>query len=110
MGIPLGWSAVASSDHLKFSPGGPQRIAKQVALSQQIVALGNQRIRRGNVPRASPANEGTRCIFAEAVRAFHQNVQGETFKTKLVLAGRPSMSLISTRTICSPGGSSVSGI
>ena len=35
---------------------------------------------------------------------------GETLKVKLVLPGRPSLSLTSTLTIYSPGGSSVSGI
>jgi hypothetical protein len=66
--------------------------------------------RHGDVARTRAANEGIRRIFAQAIGAHHGSVQGDIFKTKLVLAGRPSVSLMSTRTICSPGGSSVSGM
>src|SRR6266404_3039252 len=97
-------------DHVKLSPCPGQFVSNEVALSQQIVALGDQRSRHGDVARTSAADEGIRRIFAQAIGAHHGSAQGEIFKTKLVLAGRPSVSLMSTRTICSPGGSSVSGM
>ena len=101
---------VASSDQLKFNPCPGQFVSNEVALSQQIVTLSDQRSRHGDVARTSAANEAIRRIFAQAIGAHHGSVQGEIFKTKLVLAGRPSVSLMSTLTICSPGGSSVSGM
>lgn len=101
---------VASSDRIKFSPCPAQFLANEVALSKQTIALRDQRSRHDDVARTSAANESVRCVFAQTIWAHHGSVQGETFKTKLVLAGRPSVSLMSTRTICSPGGSSVSGM
>src|SRR5258708_22269893 len=101
---------VASFDQRKFSPCPGQFVSNEVALSQQIVALGDQRSRHGDVARTSAANECIRRIFAQAIGAHHGSVQGEIFKTKLVLAVRPPVSLMSTRTTCSPSVSSVSGV
>src|SRR3954454_3317909 len=76
-----------------------------------MIPLREQRARHPDVACAANADERGRGILAQAkwTRGRHGD-QGATFRTKTVVPLRPSESLTSILTMCSPTGSSTSGI
>ena len=98
----------ASAERFEFCARLIQLQPQGVALARQFVTLGDQRSRHGDFARAGAANQRLGQVLPRAV--WTSGAQGATFRTKLVVPTRPSVSLMSTRTMCSPAGSSTSGM
>ena len=98
----------AATEHLQLLPGFVEFLLHQSELAQEFVTFRDQRLRHRNIAGATTADQRRGRVFPRAIWADH--AQGTTFRTKLVVPTRPSVSLISTRTMCSPSGSSTSGM
>lgn len=98
----------ATPERLKFDFHLVQFQPQHVALARQPVTFGEQRFRHDDVARAGGADERRGRILRRAI--WTGRAQGATLSTKLVVPTRPSVSLISTRTMCSPAGSETSGM
>src|ERR1700752_1646661 len=109
MGTPSLTPLPAGFDGLDLIAGLPQFAPQPVALSQKLIALGDQARGYGDVARAGGADEGTFDIIGSAIGARHRG-HGEMINVKLAVPGRPSLSLTSTLTMYSPGGSSAWGM
>src|SRR6266700_4149282 len=81
------------------------------SLAQQLLVFGAERQRDDDVAMADPANDGARAIVFNAKRTKEfPAAHGTTLKTRMELRVRPSVSEISMRNECSPGGISASGM
>src|SRR5579864_646706 len=109
MGTPSLTPLPAGSDCLDLISGLQQFAPQQVALSHKLVALGDQCRGYGDVARACGADDGAFGIIGSAIGARHRG-HGEMVNVKLAVPGRPSLSLTSTLTMYSPGGSSAWGM
>ena len=98
----------SATEHFEFASCLLQLLPQGVALARQLVTFDDKRFRHDDVARATAANARGRGIFFGAI--WTDRAQGRTFRTKMVVPARPSLSLMSTLTMCSPAGSSASGM
>src|SRR5450631_806482 len=101
----------AALEPLKLGLDPRQFLTHNIPLAKQIVPLGDQGRRDGDVARTTAANQrGRRVLTGTEWTNRRHGIQGATFKTKLVLPTRPSESLMSILTMWSPAGNSASGM
>src|SRR5581483_8065319 len=83
----------------------------RISLAQQFLVLRAQRLRHRGVAIAGLADQRVVVFLRRAEGTAHRRkTYGATLSVMLVVPVRPSVSLISTRSTWSPGGSTVSGI